>query len=431
MNLAPFMVLYTALWAAGLPFALLYLLWRGRRDRDYVRHLSERFGWYRQRMTGAVWIHAVSLGEMRSALPLVRAFVGRGERVVITLFTPAGRREAERVLAPEIAAGQVAAVWVPFEYAWAFARFFRAFRPRVGLVMEVEHWPRMILSAREAGVPLYPCNAQYPLDSFNTDKMRRPWRLALIGQYAGALVKSELQATRFRGAGLERVEVTGETRFDQPVPEGLLAAGLVARGWLARGRRVVTIASAVEGEDETYIRSIKLLREELGKSGEDVLVVYVPRRPERFGEVGLHLRNAGFRVAARSDLFDADLSPVGPLPKIDILLGDSLGEMYFYLAMADRVVVGGGFTERGAHNVIEALVLGKPVLTGPVVWPIEYPMAEAMVAGIAASVPDAAALAAALAAPAHDDPQAIASFLAAHSGAAARTVAALDRLTSR
>ena len=431
MSLRVFMILYTMLWAVGLPFVLLYLLWRGRRDRDYLRHLAERFGWYRQRMDGAVWIHAVSLGEMRSALPLVTAFVARGERVVITLFTPAGRREAARVLGPEIAAGRVAAVWVPFEYASAYRRFFRAFRPRAGLVMEVEHWPRMILSAAAAGVPLFPCNAQYPLRSFAADQTRRPWRFALIGRYAGALVKSELQAERFRAAGLRDVVVTGEMRFDQPVPEALLVAGLAARDWLAQRRRVLAIASAVTGEDDVYISAINILCEKLRVRGEAAMVVYVPRQPERFAEVGARLRAAGFRVAARSDLFDATLAPVGQAPDIDVLLGDSLGEMYFYLAMADRVVAGGGFTDRGAHNVIEPLVLGKPVLTGPVTWPIAYPFAEAEAAGLALSVADAPALAAALADGPMPDAAAVAAFIAAHSGAAARTIAALDRLTSR
>ncbi|MGQ0564430.1 MAG: 3-deoxy-D-manno-octulosonic acid transferase [Gemmobacter sp.] len=431
MSLRWFMVLYTALWIAGLPLVLLYLAWRGRRDRDYLRHWPERFGVYRQRMAGSVWIHAVSLGEMRSALPLVRAFLGRGERVVITLFTPAGRREAARVLAAEIAAGQVAAVWVPFEYGWTFRRFFRAFRPRAGLVMEVEHWPRMILAARRAGVPLFACNAQYPLRSFDKDRLQRPWRLALIGHYAGALVKSGVQAERFRATGLRDVVVTGETRFDQPVPDRLLRAGAVARAWLAASRRVVTIASAVEGEDDIYVQAINELQDHLRTSDEDALILYVPRRPERFAEVGARLRGAGFRVGGRSDLFDAALSPQGAAPQIDVLLGDSLGEMYFYLAMCDRVVVGGGFTPAGAHNIIEPLVLGKPVLTGPVTWPIEFPFAEAVAAGLARSVPDAASLAAALARPAPHDPAAMAAFIQAHSGAAARTLAALDRLTSR
>lgn len=425
MRLRWFLPLYTLLWHAGLPLAFAYLWWRGRKDPLYAQHLAERLGRYPQRMERSVWVHAVSLGEVRSAIPLIRAFLARGERVVVTHFTPAGRRETARVLAAEIAARQVAAVWVPFENSWAYAGFFKSFRPRAGLVMEVEHWPHMILAARAAGVPLYPCNAQYPLRSFTTDRDRRRWRFQVIGRYAGAFVKSDLQAERFRATGLARVEVTGETRFDQPIPAAQVQAGIAARGWLG-ARRVVTIASSVEGEDATYLNAIKALR-----GDPEMLFVYVPRRPERFAEVREALVAAGLRVATRSDLFDADLSPKGLPPQIDVLLGDSLGEMYFYLAMSDRAVVGGGFTAKGAHNIIEPLALGKPVLTGPVTWPIEYPFAEAQAAGLARSVPDAAALAEALRHPQDPAPEAIAAFIAAHSGAAARTIAALDRLTSR
>lgn len=429
MSLRWFMPIYSLLWHLGLPLIVAYLFWRGRRDPRYRAQMGERFGRYPQRMAGSVWIHAVSLGEVRSAVPLIRALLDRGERVVVTHFTPAGRSETERVMAPEIAAGQVAAVWVPIETSWAFSAFFRAFRPRAGLVMEVEHWPRMILAARAAGVPLFPCNAQYPLRSFTRD--RGGWRFHAIARYAGAMVKSDLQAERFRETGLQRVVVTGETRFDQPVPPHLVAAGKVARAALAPGRRVIAIASAVEGEDPVYLSFIRSLRDAAKALHEaDPLILYIPRRPERFDEVAGFLAGEGLAPARRSTLFDAGLGlrPGSPVP--DLILGDSLGEMYFYLAMADRVIVGGGFTPSGAHNIIEPLALGRPVMTGPVTWPIEYPFAEAQAAGLATPCDDAAALVRAVLAP-PPDAAAIAAFVAAHSGATRRTMDALDRLTSR
>jgi 3-deoxy-D-manno-octulosonic-acid transferase len=429
MSLRPFMAAYGLLWHLGLPLAVLYLLWRARRDPGYARWMGERFGRYRQRMQGAVWLHAVSLGEVRSAVPIVRALLDRGEQVVVTHFTPAGRRESERVFTKDIAAGRVAAVWVPVETGWAFAAFFRAFRPRAGLVMEVEHWPRMILSARRHGVPLFPCNAQYPLRSFTRD--RGGWRMQAIGCYAGALVKSDLQAERFRAAGLARIAVTGETRFDQPVPPALVAAGRAVRDWLAPARPVLAFASVVEGEDDTYIRVIKGVREKSQVLHEPPLILYIPRRPERFDETATRLTEAGFRVARRGALLSAGFQPQGAAPQVDVLLGDSLGEMYAYLAMADRVVVGGGFMPKGAHNIIEPLALGKPVLTGPVTWPIEYPMEEAKAAGVALAAQDAAELARLLQGPDWTTPAAIAAFFAAHSGAAARTMAALDAFTRR
>jgi 3-deoxy-D-manno-octulosonic-acid transferase len=228
---------WSVLWTLGLPFALFYLRRRARKDPLYAAHLSERFGVYPDPLPGAVWIHAVSLGEVRSAVPLVRALLDRGERVVTTHFTPAGRREAERALAPEIAAGKVRVVWVPFEFGWTFRRFFEDFRPKFGLVMEVEIWPRMIMAARAAGVPLLPCNAIYTERSHRRDTTRTPVRGELMRGFAGALVKSDLQRGRFAAVGVPSIAVTGELRFAQPIPADQRAAGEAARTRLAPGRR--------------------------------------------------------------------------------------------------------------------------------------------------------------------------------------------------
>ncbi|MDZ4136067.1 MAG: glycosyltransferase N-terminal domain-containing protein, partial [Paracoccaceae bacterium] len=317
---------YAALWAFGLPLVLVYLWRRGRRDADYSRGLGERFGHYGALMPGAVWVHAVSLGEVRSAVPLIRALLAQGERVVISHFTPAGRRESTRVFAAEITAGQVRAVWVPFDLGICFNGFFRAFHPKYGLVMEVEIWPGMIMAARRAGVALFMCNAQYPSRSYARDG-QTGLRAQLMRGFAGALVKSDLQAERFASVGVENIAVTGELRFDQPVPSGAVAAGLALRPL----RPVVVIASAVEGEDFGYISVIKEVQ-----ANADVppLFVYVPRKPERFDAVARMLTDAGLRVVLRSQVLNRDLQGVLPAD-IDVLLGDSLGEMYFYLAMAD------------------------------------------------------------------------------------------------
>lgn len=407
---------YRAAWFVGLPLILLYLRRRARSDPDYGKNLSERFG-RAPSLPGAVWVHAVSLGEMRSAVPLIRALLARGERIVTTHFTPAGRREAEAVFAAEIAAGRLRAVWVPFEFGWAFRRFLAAVRPKYGLVMEIEIWPVMILSARRAGVPLFMCNAQFPSRSFARD--RHGVRGELMRGFAGALVKSELQRERFASVGVAPIEVTGELRFDQPIPPEQVDAGRAARP----ARPVVTVASAVEGEDSVYFGAIRALT-----GPERPLVVYVPRKPERFDEVYRALTATGLRVARRSEVFDARLQ--GTLPDgIDVLLGDSMGEMYFYLSLCDRAVVGGGFTPKGAHNIIEPLALKKPVIVGPEIWTIEYPAVEAIAAGVCTQVRTPQELAEVLTAPL--DSAGIETFFAAHAGAVARTLAAIDRLTSR
>jgi 3-deoxy-D-manno-octulosonic-acid transferase len=432
-----FLLFYALLWAVALPLVLAYLWRRGRRDALYWQHLGERFGIYQAPLPGAVWVHAVSLGELRSAVPLIRALLDRGETVVTTHFTPAGRREALAVFAPEIAAGRLRPVWVPLEYDWVYRRFFRAFRPVCGLVMEIEIWPRMIASAQRHGVPLFMCNAQYPLKSLERDRARAPIRAELMTGFAGAFVKSDLQAERFASVGVQGIDVTGELRFDQPIPAAQLRAGLHARDWLrAMDRPVVALTSVVEGEDALFIAAIGAARAAHVAAGlAPPLFIYIPRAPERFDDVAHLLDQAGLTTLRRSSSFDADLAPVGPSPgPVDVVLGDSLGEMYAYLAMSERVVVGGGFTPKGSHNISEALSLGKPVMTGPDLHTIEYPAMEALAAGVLTRLEDEASLQAALAPdhPADPPPERINAFFAQHSGAVAKTLAALDRrLTSR
>lgn len=408
---------YGLAWILALPVVLIYLLRRGHRDSDYRTHIAERFGLYGAPMRGAVWVHAVSLGELRSAVALIEALLGQGERVVITHFTPAGRRESTRVFARAIAEGRVRVVWVPFEIGLCYAGFFRTFAPKYGLVMEIEIWPRMIMAARAKGVSLFMCNAQYPSKSHARDG-KSGLRAQIMQGFAGALVKSDLQARRFSSVGVRSIEVTGELRFDQPIPPDLVSAGEA----LKPARDVVVIASAIEGEDDGYISAIKAVQ-----AVRDTLFVYVPRRPERFDEVAAMIEGAGLRMARRSTTLGPDLS--GTLPDgIDVFYGDSLGEMYFYLAMATRVVVGGGFSPKGAHNIIEPLALKKPVLVGPETFTIEYPFVEAEAAGVARSVPDADGLATALIARKDPTPAQIEAFFAAHAGATQRTLAGISRL---
>ncbi|WP_458791113.1 3-deoxy-D-manno-octulosonic acid transferase [Yoonia sp. MH D7] len=411
--------LYEALWIILIPLIYLYLRKRGKRDPLYAEHIGERFGHYASSLKGAVWVHAVSLGEMRSATPLVRALLARGDTVITTHFTPAGRREALREFGPEIAAGHLQALWVPFETRAAYRRFIRAFRPRLGLVMEIEVWPMMITMARKSGTPLYMCNAQYPVKSFIKDKRGLKLRARLFAGFAGGFVKSYDQKSRLAEAGLQNIHVTGELRFDQPIPQSHLDAAGIARPTLSNGREVITLTSVVEGEDEIYINLIK--------SAPKPLYIYVPRAPERFDEVSDMLDAAGLKTARRSIALASDLTLRDAID-CDVLLGDSMGEMYFYLGLCDRAIVGGGFVPKGAHNIIEPLALRKPVIVGPHIWTITYPVVEAIAAGVCTMTPTPDDLRqAVINPPAITDAQ-ISQFYAEHAGSVARTLAAIDAL---
>lgn len=417
-RLRRFLWLYKALWTLGLPLALAYLFWRSRRDPLYRGHLAERFGVTQNPRRNTVWVHAVSLGELRSAVPLINGLLAEGETIVITNFTPAGRRETEKVFATQIAQGRVIAVWIPLEFSWTFKRFFKTFQPRYGLVMEIEIWPEMIRAAHAAQIPLYACNAQYPLKSFTRDQEKSKWRFDLYKGLAGAFVKSDLQKQRFSDAGCPNIHVTGELRFDQPIPADHVAKGEAAKR--AINRPTITITSVVKGEDATYIDLIKHTPQQL--------FIYVPRAPERFDETYQMLTAAGLRVARRSTLLGDDLT-LKTAPEVDVILGDSMGEMYFYLALCDAALIGGSFVTKGAHNISEPLALAKPVIVGPHTWTIAFPIVEALAAKAAVQVSDAKALKTLIAKgdlPRTEDAR---RFFATQEGAVTRTLAAIKLAT--
>ncbi|THH36727.1 3-deoxy-D-manno-octulosonic acid transferase [Aliishimia ponticola] len=419
-----FMVFWRLVWVVGLPIILIYLWRRGRRDPLYAKHMAERFGQYAPVSGEHVWIHAVSLGEMRSALPLTRALLDRGEQVVTTHFTPAGRRETERAFPDEVASGQLRPVWVPFDDRRAYRRFFKTFRPKYGLVMEVELWPGMIMSCHAQGVPLYQCNGQYPTRSFERDRDKWLSRVQLVPGLAGAMVKNKVQADRFRSIGQTNVAITGELRFDQAVPETQRHAADRVRPRLAGSRPVVTFASVVKGEDAAFLKAMRMALTHAEETGAPrPFFVYVPRAPERFDQTTELLENAALNTIRRSMALNDAFDPASDMSGADVLLGDSLGEMFFYLGLSDQVVVGGGFVAQGSHNIIEPLVMHKPVIVGPEIWTIEFPAYEAIEAGVCRQL-SADDLGPALSQPAPQPD--INGFLATHGGSVDKILAAID-----
>jgi 3-deoxy-D-manno-octulosonic-acid transferase len=276
----------------------------------------------------------------------------------------------------------------------------------------------MIFAAKAAGVPLYMCNAQYPTKSMARDA-KSGLRHDLMRGFAGAFVKSDLQAQRFASVGVQSIIVTGELRFDQPIPESQLLAAQSLRPQLAGARRVIAFASVTEPEEALFVAAAKAIAASAGNPQ----VIFIPRAPERFDAVAVTLAGHGLAVLRRSRALDDRLQPANLQPA-EVLLGDSLGEMYFYLALADRVVVGGGFQPKGSHNIIEPLALGKPVIVGPHLDTIEYPAVEAIAAGVCRKT-DADHLVAEVLGWPDPSAEAMANFVAAHSGATARTVAAV------
>ena len=381
--------LYELLWHLLMPAFLVFLWRRGKKEPLYRAFWNERWGRTTTTLQRPLWVHSASMGEIRGAAPLVRALLAQGYPVLVTTLTPAGRTAAQKLFEADIAAGRAQVAYVTFELGSAVRRFIRQVRPRAAVMTEIDTWPVLLATIRRQGVPLAMANAQYPAKSLVRDRRWFGFRASLFQAYQLVLCKSETHAQRFRDVGCERVVVAGETRFDLPVPPQQIAAAqrLVAEWQLAPGQRpVVGFASAIAGEDEQFLQAFGQVQRALSAKGlPRPLFVYVPRSPQRFDAVAQLFEAAGLRVARRSRMLDAALAPTADAPDMrqtDLLLGDSLGEMYFYLALSQVVVVGASFVPLGAHNVIEPLALRKPVMVGPSIWGIEYPGVEALAAGV-------------------------------------------------
>ena len=371
------MTLYQAAWAVAMPLVWRYFRKRATRDPAYGDHLGERKGRYPS-ASADVWIHAVSLGEFRSALPVIDGLLAKGRRLVITHATPAGRRASHAALEGPIARGQVVVGYAPLDRLKYWARFFANTTPAIGLVFEMEYWPGMTEAATRAGVPMWFVNAQIPEKSFpRAQTVSRLFGAHPVSQSAGVLAKSTNMADRFRALSAPIIEVAGETRFDIAPPQDHVSAGIRLKS-LVGTRPIYVFASVVEGEEEIYLNACA----KLALADPKPLVIWVPRAPEVFDDTADLITQARLTMARRSEIFDDELTATASLEETDVLLGDSFGEMFFYLAASDVVSVGGGFVEKGAHNVIEPLALGKPVIVGPHVWTIEFPGREAQSAGV-------------------------------------------------
>jgi 3-deoxy-D-manno-octulosonic-acid transferase len=365
--------LYSALLALSMPLILLRLWWRGRREPGYRRHVGERLGRYD--VPGAerlVWVHAVSVGEARAAAPLVRALQGAlpGHRILMTCTTAAGRDTLRQVYGDSVQAG-----FVPYDLPSAVQRFLGHFRPRLGVLMETEVWPNLIDACAAAGIPLVLANARMSEKSARGyARLRRLTRPAFAALTA-VCAQSSADAERLRALGAARVQVSGNLKFDAAPNPAQLAAG---RAWReALGRPVLLLASTREGEEKLLFQHLDLL------SGE-VLVLVVPRHPQRFDEV------AGLAQSRRT-------RNAVPAATDRVYLGDTMGEMAFYYAAADVAVIGGSFLPLGGQNLIESLASGTPVIVGPHMFNFAEATELAVAAGAALQVesPEAALIAAA------------------------------------
>ena len=333
--------LYTALLRLALPLILLRLWWRGRREPGYRAGVPERFGHYElDAPPKLLWVHAVSVGEARAAAPLVRALTQAlpDHHVLVTCTTAAGRETLKQVYGET-----VLAAYLPYDFPESVQSFLEHFRPRLGVLMETEIWPNLLAGCAQNGVPVLLANARMSEKSARGYAFWSALTRPAFAVLAAVCAQSPADAERLRALGARDVDVTGNLKFDVHPDPAQLAAG---RAWRAAlGRPVLLLASTREGEE-------KLLLDALPASDGKLLVVVVPRHPQRFEELAQ-------RVPSRRTRTEM------PGPGDRVHLGDTMGEMPFYYAACDVAVIGGSFVPLGGQNLIEALAVGAPVVVGP------------------------------------------------------------------
>lgn len=412
--------LYALVSYALVPVLLLRLWWRGRREPGYRQNWRERLGYYAfapAREHPLIWIHAVSLGETRAAQPLLAALLSAYPRAqfLLTHSTATGRA-AGRALCSE----RVMQAWLPWDTPSAVRRFYQRVQPTVGILIETEIWPQLLREARRRGIPVFLANARLSERSARGYARLGSFAREAFAGLAGVAAQAPTDAARLSALGAPAPVITGNLKFDCAVPLGDAVLGSRLRGLWGEERTIWVAGSTREGEEELLLEALRAERPPEGP-----LLVIVPRHPQRFAAVEALLQRGGWRYARRSE--------ARPLaPDVQIVLGDSMGEMFAYYVAADFVFVGGSLLPFGCQNLIEACAAGKPVLFGPSVFNFAQAAALAIEAGAARQVSDARALVRAGQELAADGPlrlrmgTAALAFCASHRGAVNRLLSWLQ-----
>ncbi len=346
---------YSGLFYLLVPFILLRLFWRGKKVPQFRQRWHERFACYKKssKTQQLIWFHAVSVGEVESVFPLIKVLQQRLPQysVLVTTITPTGSERVRSVLSDS-----VQHVYLPYDLPGAAKRFVEFFQPQVAIIVETEIWPNLFAQCKKHEIPLYIINAR--LSERSVKGYQR-----FSGLVASALANVQLIATQTEqdrqrylaiGAHPQQVSTLGNIKFDLQIDRGLIQQGLELRQASFPRRHVWIVASTHRGEEVLFLKTYRLLK----KQFPDLLLIIVPRNQERFDEVKKLCIDAQFDVVMRTDARPCR-------PETDVYIGDTMGDLKLLYAASDIAFVAGSMQPIGGHNVLEAAILGIPVLFGP------------------------------------------------------------------
>jgi len=373
--------LYNLLLYMALPFALLRLLWRSRRLPAYRDRWGERLGYYDGAdLKARFWIHAVSVGEVQAAQPVIRHLLERypDAGVMVTTTTPTGSARL-RALWGE----RVRHVYVPYDMRPAVERFLDAVAPRLVLIMETEVWPNLLAACQDRTIPVVLANARLSQRSASGYARLGAFARETFSRFTVIAAQAQADAARFvqLGAPPERVQVTGSIKFDLHLPASLREQAEVMRRLWGCERPVWVAASTHDGEEELLLTVHRQVR----ATHPDALLVLVPRHPDRFERIAALIAREGMPLARRS-------TQAPCTGETAVFLGDTMGELQVFLAAADIAFFGGSLVKVGGHNLLEAAAVGVPSVIGPYSFNFATITRLMVAEGAAAQVADAAGL---------------------------------------
>jgi 3-deoxy-D-manno-octulosonic-acid transferase len=370
---------YTVFLYVLLPFILLRLLWKGRKNSAYRARIKERLLWGRSTASPVdVWVHAVSLGEVVAAKMLIEELLAANQRVLVTTMTPTGSEQVTRLFGT-----RVMHQYVPYDFPLSLRRFFKKYQPRVGMIMETELWPNLMVEAKKRGSALFIANARISDKAFPAYQRVRWFFKPLWACVTGVFAQSAQDGERFcaLGAPKDKVHVLGNMKSDLKISHDVSKPVRFLKEAWGDKRPVVIAASTHEGEEEQVLSVLAELQAALP----NVVLLIAPRHPERFEVVYKLARTHQFKTGRRSQAGTVESDT-------EVVVLDSLGELLGFYDLSDYAFVGGSLVSIGGHNVLEPIALEVPVFCGMFMQNSKNLCEELMRADAMQQVPDAKGL---------------------------------------